>query len=194
MALVPATVSASLLAAFSPPNLWPTVAIQFVSAIDTYVLTGTTTGAGSAIVVPPSGSPVTTPYTVTGTIVTTAGLTALTTAANTVFSVANPTWVNVGTTLANAISAYLTASVITTLAVLPFVGGGSGVCNPTATLTVLVATMEALFISPTSTWPTIASTLATTLDTFIKAAVITSTDLGATPPASWTGTTVGTIV
>ena len=195
MALIPATLSASLLAAFSPPNLWPAVATQFVSAIDMYVLTGTTVGIGSAVVLtPPLSVPVTMPYAVTGTIVTTAGLSALTIAANTVFSVTNPTWVGVGTTLANAISTYLVASVITITAVLPFVGTGVGVCNPVATLPVLISTLETLFISPTNTYAMIADLMATAIDTFIKSAIITSVgDVGTVPPYSWIGASSGSI-
>lgn len=198
MALDKTTLQTSIEDAFKKDK-WTDCASAMATAIDTYIKGGKITASGTATVViisPPSSTP--TPYSMVaaGTI-STAGTTTLEGSLNIAFQATS--WTGVGNQVGTAISTQLTTSTISITPltggyVPPFVGSSTKVTVVTAAcIALLQSTLESSFSTGTD-WVIVAAQIATAIDTFTKAAAVTTVDAGTAPPNSWTGTATGTIV
>lgn len=194
MALNKTTLQTSIEAAFKETS-WTGCATKLALAIDTYIVGGSISGTSAIgathiFPTPPGGSEII-PYTCSGTISTT-GPSAMEGIFNTAFQAT--AWAGVGNQLGTAIDTQITSSIISiTTYSPPLVGTGTGTPVTAAGIAALKASLESEFSTGTD-WAVAASNIATAIDTFVKAVVITTTDLGTVPPVSWSGVATASIV
>jgi len=200
MALVVGTLIGQLSAAFQSRD-WTDCATQISNAIDTYIKSGAVNTTVTGVVTPPTGPP----FTLVGSgapagasnIVTT-GLGALQSQLIAKFTNTATLWADLGPVMASAISTDVATGTVTTIVSGALTGTGIG--NPgcivdAAGLGGLISGITAAFTTQAYNidWNACATQIANSIDTYLKAAIVTTIDNGNVPPVSWVGTGVGTI-
>jgi len=197
MALVVATLKNDIKTSFQATD-WTVCANQLGLAIDTFIQSGIVTTTVTGVVTPPTGSTFTAAGTGTANSISTTGLGALQALIISKFTNQATVWADIGPALASAISTDVATGTVTTTVTGVLVGtgiGNPGCINDAAGLGTLNSDLTAAFTAQafSSDWDDVADKIGDAIDTYLKAAIVTTIDSGTTPPVSWVGSGTGNI-
>jgi hypothetical protein len=197
MALVVATLKNDIKTAFQATD-WAVCATQLATAIDTFIKSGTVTIPVTLTLHTPGGD---VPGSATGiaNAINTTGMAAMQAAILAKFQSSSTMWVDLGPSLATAISTNVkTGMVNTTVSTPPIVGTGTGApgcINDSAGLSGLIANITTAFSTQAfaSDWNAVGDKIGDSVDQYLKAAKVTTTD-GGSAPYPWNGDGIDGII
>jgi len=197
MALVVATLKDQIKTSFQSET-WTDCATQFAQALDNFIKSGTVTTTVAGTVTPPTGPNYPAVGTGTANSIVTTGLGILTSLIISKFMNENTLWADIGPALASAISADVATGTVTTTVTGVLVGtgiGNPGCINDSAGLGTLNSDLTAAFTVQafSNAWDDVTDKIGDAMDTYLKAAIVTTNDLGVVPVVSWIGTGTGSI-
>jgi hypothetical protein len=191
MALNDATFITELTLAFNQ-ELWSDCADKLATAIDNYCKTGILNTVVNGTVTPP-GFPIIPSYPASGSgvgSVQTIGPSAMKAA----FTAAwlNTLWSPTAPPIADAIESHAQSFIIPTVVSGVLNGTGQKVSILTAPLkAALISGLQSAFLN--TLWSGNVTQFQSSIKTFIIGSVVSTSDLGTTPPVSWVGTGTGVI-
>jgi len=188
MALVVATLKNDIKTAFQATD-WAVCTTQLANAIDTYIKSGTVTTTVNVTFSPPIGG--TAIATGVATAINTTGLATMQASILAKFQSASTMWADLGPSIATAISTNVKTGTVTTTVTGGATGTGTGLpgcINDTAGLSGLIANITTAFTTQAfaSDWGAVSDKIGDSIDQYLKAAIVTTTDSGGAPNP-WTG-------
>jgi len=197
MALVVATLKNDIKTAFQATD-WAVCATQLATAIDTFIKSGTATVPVTLTLHTPGGD---VPGSATGiaNAITTTGLAAMQAAILAKFQSSSTMWADLGPAIATAISTDVKTGMVNTIvSTPPIVGTGTGVpgcINDSAGLSGLIANITTAFTTQAfaSDWSAVGDKIGDAIDQYLKAAKVTTVDVGTTP-FPWNGNGINGII
>ena len=203
MALNIAKLQADLILAFKT-TLWTDCGNQMGDAIDSFITNGMVITNVNGTVIPPL-FPFVPPYFVQGAVGTgqntmvAPGVATLKATLVSMLNAPSTVWAAVGPIIASAIDTYVKLIFLTTTVTGVLTGTGTGppgCINTAATIGLLTSELTATFTiqGMASLWDIVALTMASSINSYITGAIVTTTDVGSIPPVSWTGAGVGAIL
>ena len=190
MALVVATLKNDIKTAFQATD-WAVCAAQLATAVDNFIKTATVTTTVTLTLHTPGGD---VPGSATGVAnaINTTGMAAMQAAILAKFQSSSTMWVDLGPSLATAISTDVKTGMVNTIvSTPPIVGAGvgsPGCINDSAGLSGLIANITTAFSTQAfaSDWNAVGDKIGDSIDQYLKAAIVTTVDSG-TAPFPWNG-------